>query len=233
MDNKYNIKSTDSTFMVFWRRHLILCNSILIIIAIPIISWIALLFIDIWTHHGETTIVPNVKALSYENAVSVLQEADLKVVISDSIYDLKRQPGEVVEVFPKPGAVVKPGREVYLTIVSFMPKQITINTSLTDQSFKAVRTYLLSEGINENSLIVKYIPSQYHDLVLSVKYNGHNVDIGSKIPVNATLTIEVGKVEEPTYSDISINDIDSTLIEDENSEVLSIGDEPETYTTEE
>ncbi len=181
----------------FYKRHIVLSNVVFIIITIPVLLWLGLLFIDLWTHHGATTVVPNVRDLSYDKACTVLDEADLTVVISDSIYDLKRAPGEVVDIFPKPGAIVKPGREVYLTIVSFSPQQVVFDVPVVDQSVKSAIAYLKNKGIKTVKIV--RVPSQYPDLVLSMKWNGKALSIGSKVPVTATITLEVGELEVPVY----------------------------------
>ena len=68
-----------------WKQHPILSNAILMVVAIPVMVYIGLLFVDLWTHHGAKTVVPNVKDLIYNEAMAVLDEADLQTVIGDSI----------------------------------------------------------------------------------------------------------------------------------------------------
>ncbi len=184
----------------FWRKHPILSNILIMIVAVPVMVYIGLLFVDLWTHHGAKTVVPNVKDMGYTEAMAVLEEADLETVISDSIYDLSKRPGQVVDVYPKPGAVVKPGREVYLTIVSFSPQQFVLDVPLTDTSSKQATSYLKSHGIRNIHLI--FVPSDYSDLVLSIKADGKPIKLGDKIPVTATIVLEVGKTATPVYETI-------------------------------
>lgn len=183
-----------------WKQHPILSNAILMVVAIPVMVYIGLLFVDLWTHHGAKTVVPNVKDLIYNEAMAVLDEADLKTVIGDSIYDLSKRPGQVVDVYPKPGAVVKPGREVYLTIVSFSPQQFVLDVPLTDTSSKQAVSYLKSHGIRNIHMVL--VPSDYEDLVLSIKADGKPIRLGDKIPVTATIVLEVGKAANPVYETI-------------------------------
>ncbi len=228
-----NYPNNDRSFSAFWRRHLILCNILLMLIIIPILAWCALVFVDVWTDHGATAVVPNVKTLSYDKAVSRLEDSGLKVVISDSVYDLKKTPGEVVDINPKAGAVVKPGREVYLTIVSFSPQQVILDVPVVDQSVKAAIAYLKNKGIRNIKII--RVPSQYPDLVHSIKWNDKNLNIGSKVPVTATITLEVGELEEPIYesNDVLNDAINAVLDADEaesKNKTNSGIDDPETTT---
>lgn len=207
----------DNPLVKLWKEHFLLSNIILMVLAVPLLCWLGLIAIDFWTHHGETTIVPNVKGMTFDKATQVLEEADLKAVISDSIYDLNKRPGEVVEIFPKAGAVVKPDREVYLTIVSFSPQQIILDVPVVDQSVKSAIAYLKAAGIK--TIHIVRVPSQFPDLVIAMKYNGKNLGIGSKIPVTATITLEVGQIEQPVYeSETNLDDVIDSLIDAEESD---------------
>ena len=91
----------------FWSKHPIISNIILIFLVGVILLWIVLFFLDIWTMHGSTAIVPQIKQKTYAEAASTLQANDLSIEISDSIYDRNPAPGTVVESWPKAGPVVK------------------------------------------------------------------------------------------------------------------------------
>lgn len=228
MENKsttQNTRSNTGPRRSFWRRHLILCNIFLIMVCSILLVVFANFFLSLWTRHGDNTVVPNIRNLSYEEAIEVLDDADLKYVISDSVYDLTKRPGQVVDVFPKPGAVVKSGREVYLTIVSFAPQQLVLDVPLDGQSVKGAEAYLKALGI-KNIHIVR-VPSPYPDLVLSVKYNGRRLSVGSRVPVNARITLEVGMAETPVISnDTSLdNEITNAI---SNSSETPESDEPVT-----
>lgn len=171
---------------------------------------LSLFFMDIWTHHGATSRVPDIKGMNVSEAESICRSADLTLCVSDSIYDDKRAPGSVVEVWPRAGAVVKAGREVYVTIVSFTPHMIVIDIPLTDMSVGQAQNYLNSRGINKVSL--EYVESEYPDVVVAAKYNGQYVTMGTRIPANATVILQVGKVSRPDFDeDLLDSQIDSLL----------------------
>jgi beta-lactam-binding protein with PASTA domain len=214
---------SENAFKKMQKRHPIFTAIVLAILSICIFLFLTLKFIDIWTHHGSTSIVPDVKGLTYDQACDVLDEADLKVVISDSIYDDTKVPGSVVEVWPKPGATVKTGREVYLTIVSFSPRQVVIDIPLTDISSRQAISYLNNRGIT--SIQILRVPSEYPDMVIAVKANGQYVTLGSRIPTNSTVTLEVGQVEQESYT-TEKSDLDSVI----DSLVTADSNEEETET---
>lgn len=188
----------------FIKRHPVVMNTLYIIITAIILSWLALIFLDFWTDHGNERVVPNVKGLSYPQAESVLKVADLTVEISDSIYDSTAKPGTVIEQSPHKDAKVKPGRIVYLTIVAFSPKMVTI-PDISNVSQRQAQS--IFEGLGIKKIKVVEVESEYQDLLLSAKYNGLPLSAGARIPVTASITLEVGK-------GLSMDELDSLSMDE-------------------
>ena len=175
----------------FYKSHPIISHIILIACTGWIILWAVLLFLDSWTFHGATAIVPDIKNKSFVDAVALLDANGLTVDISDSIYDRKAAPGTVIESWPKAGAVVKEGRLVYVTITAFSPKQVTISMPLTGNvSSRQATSYLRGIGITD--VRIEHVPSAFADLVISARYGDTPINVGSVIPVTATVTLEIG-----------------------------------------
>lgn len=65
------------------------------------VIWMALISLDIWTDHGSYEVVPDMKGLSYDQAVKALESVGLKPELSDSIYDMTTAPGTVLEQSPR------------------------------------------------------------------------------------------------------------------------------------
>lgn len=165
--------------------------------------WIALLWLDSWTGHGVYREVPDLKGMTYERAAEVLVASDLQPILSDSIFSNAVAPGQVVEQVPKAGSKVKPERAVYVTINAFSPRAVTV-PNLTDISLRQAQSII--EGLGITDIRVVEVPSEYKDLVMSVKYNGLPISAGMRVPITASLTIEVGR---------GIEENDSTLIDTE------------------
>lgn len=174
----------------FIKRHPILFNFLLIILAGFFVVWLTLLWLDIWTDHGKVEVVPNMKGLSYEQAAAALRTAGLHSELSDSIYDDRTAPGTVIEQSPRPNTKVKPNRTVYLTVNAFSPKMISV-PDLADMSLRQARSTL--EGIGIRNIREQYVVSEYRDLVIAAKFNGIVLKPGARIPTTATITLEVGQ----------------------------------------
>lgn len=195
----------------FYRKHFVLSNCILMVVVAIFIGFFTLYFLDIWTSHGSTAIVPEVRNKSYDEATELLNQSGLKYEIADSVYDTSVEPGTVKEVWPHPGSTVKSGRMVYLTVNSFQPQQITVTMPLTGVSSRQAITYL--ESLNIKNIRIVYVPSSFPDLVEGASFKGKAIQPGMKIPVNANVVLEVGTVTSPTV-------VEDDLFEDNSAEVV-------------
>jgi len=175
----------------FYNHHPFVSHLVFVFIAGFLVLWGALLFLDSWTFHGHTAIVPEIKGKSYDAARTALEVNNLGIEISDSIYDRELPPGTVVESWPKAGAVVKNGRQVYVTVTAFSPKQVTISMPLSGNvSSRQAMSYLRGIGISDIRL--EQVPSEYADLVMGARYGDKALSVGSIVPVTATVTLQVG-----------------------------------------
>lgn len=200
----------------FYTRHRIISNLIIILLTALLLLWCAMIFLNVWTHHGSTSTVPQVRNMSYATAAQLLRECDLEIEIADSVYDRSVAPGTVIESWPKAGAVVKRHRQVYVTITAFSPKMVRLTMPVTGVSSRQAISYLRGLGIT--GIRIVSVPSQYPDLVESAKVDGHLLHSDSEIPVTATVTLEVGSVPEPVL------EADSTMIDHLVEEAVDAAD---------
>lgn len=197
--NEFFLKIKD-----FCRNHPIIANLILMAFVGWLIIWGVMLFLDVWTHHGSNSTVPQIKGMTYNEAKLVLAENDMSIEISDSIFDRNAAPGTVLESWPKAGAVVKKGRQVYVTITAFSPKLVTIGMPVIGVSSRQAITYL--EGLGITSIRIVSVPSQYPDLVENAYADGKTLAVGAAIPVTASVTVEVGSAPIDTDETDALDD---------------------------
>ena len=185
-------------------------NIILIALTGTILLWGVMIFLDFWTLHGHNAVVPQVKLKSYAEAASVLKANDLSIEISDSIYDPDLAPGTVVESWPKAGAIVKNGRQVFVTVTAFSPKQVTISMPLTGNvSSRQAISYLRGIGINDVRL--EHVPSEFADLVIGARYGNTPLNVGTVIPVTSTITLTVGSGMEELVDTLSVDSVEEFI----------------------
>lgn len=187
------------SFKDFYHKHPIISNLVFILAAGMILLWCVLIFLDFWTLHGSTAVIPSIRHKSYAEAEAALRANKLTIEISDSIYDPTYAPGTVIESWPKAGAIVKEGRQVYVTVTAFSPKQVTISMPLTGNvSSRQAVSYLRGIGISD--IKVEHVPSEYTDLVVGARYGDTPLSVGSVIPVTSTVTLSVGSGPAETDS---------------------------------
>lgn len=199
----------------FYSQHPLLSHLLMVIATGFIILWCALIFIDYWTFHGATAVVPQIKHLSYATASNLLEANKLHIEISDSIYDRSLAPGTIVESSPKAGAVVKEGRQVYVTVTAFSPKQVTISMPLTGNvSSRQAVSYLRGIGITD--IRIENVPSLYVDLVEGARYGDTPLTVGSVIPITSTVTLTVGSGPEEEMPTDSLSTDEDFIIDELN-----------------
>lgn len=166
------------------------------LIAMPIVV-IAIIFgvlhwLDVYTHHGKSIMVPNVNGLPYEEAKNELSKKNLNVEIVDSNYVKGMLPGAILEQKPIAGSKVKIGRTVYLTINTGEVPKITLPDIIDNSSFRQAEARLRAMGFKLTE--PEYIEGE-KDWIYGVKYNGKELTSGEKIPREAVLTLCVGDDE--------------------------------------
>ena len=166
------------------------------LIAMPIVV-LAIIFgvlhwLDDYTHHGQSIIVPNVKGLPFKQAEAEFNKKNLKAVIVDSNYVKGMPAGAVLEQKPSSGAKVKTGRTIYLTINTAEMPRVAIPDIIDNSSYRQAEARLRALGFK---LTAPEIISGEKDWVYAVKYMEKELTNGEKIPRESVLTLIIGNDE--------------------------------------
>jgi beta-lactam-binding protein with PASTA domain len=165
---------------------------------LQIIAMVALLFVlptlvlcalDVYTHHGDSVTVPNVKGQMWREAVIQIEQADLRATVIDSSYVKGMPTGCILEQNPAGGAKVKDGRTVYLTLNARTVPTLPMPDLMDNSSLRQAEAKLRAMGFRLTD--PQYVSGE-RDWVYGVKYNGREVRAGEKIPHEALLTLCVG-----------------------------------------
>ncbi len=155
-----------------------------------LLALLALLFLGIYTRHGEQVEIPSLEGLQAEEANTLLRAKGLHAEVVDSVYFRDGVPGAVIDQTPKAGNKVKKGRAIYITIYSRTPQLVSV-PGLADYSTRQAMAMLTSMGFNQ--IAIEEIPSQYAGLVVAVKYLGRTLASDEKVPLASPLTLVVTK----------------------------------------
>lgn len=173
---------------------IILINLAAMCAVVFLICYAVFAWLDSYTLHGQVIEVPTVCGKHIDDAAEALRARNLDFEIIDYKYKKNGRENEVVEQLPLPGAQVKKGRKIQLTLNSGSePLQplpdIVDNCSLREAEARLrAAGFKLTEGVR--------IAGET-DWVYSVLMGEDTLVNGSKVPMGATLTLVVGNGEEP------------------------------------
>lgn len=145
--------------------------------------------IELYTHHGEEIVVPNIKHKIFNDAEHILADLDLEIVVADTGY-VKTLPADcILDQSIDPEHKVKPGRVIYVTINASSTPTLTLPDIIDNSSMREAIAKLTALGFKVGT--PKFIPGE-KDWVYGVVVNGKQMFTGSKIPIDATVIILVG-----------------------------------------
>ncbi|MBF6628460.1 MAG: PASTA domain-containing protein [Proteiniphilum sp.] len=166
----------------------ILRNLLIIIVSSILLVLLSLLFLSIYTRHGQNVVVPALEGLQVREANTILNARGLHAEVVDSIYSSDAVPGAIFDQTPKGGNKVKEGRSIYITIYSKSPQQVAV-PGLVDYSTRQATALLNSMGFTR--MTIEEVPSEYTGLVIAVKYRGKTLSPDEKIPAGSPITLVV------------------------------------------
>lgn len=148
-----------------------------------------LLWLRVFTHHGRSNPVPDFYGLIPQEAHDLGEDKNLRVEITDSVYNTNAERGTIVEQYPESGKRVKKNRRIFLIINATNPESVVMPgvVGLTHRQAKAVlETYGLEVGK------LSYIPDLAINNVLKQKFNGSDIQEGDTIPKGSSIDLVLG-----------------------------------------
>lgn len=164
-------------------------NLFAMIVFIVLLCLVLKFGIDIYTHHGEEISIPNIKHKNFADAEHILENAGLKIMVSDTGYVKTLPPDCILEQTPVAGKNVKSGRTIYVVINSSASPVLTIPDIIDNCSYREAKAKLTAMGFKVGS--VEYMPGE-KDWVYGLKSKGRNLQNGQKVSVTDVIVIQVG-----------------------------------------
>ena len=168
--------------------------NVAIMIALVLVILTCLTYwLNSYTHHNESVVMPNVVGMSDDEAIYYLEKAGLKPMVIDSIYgDADAILGSVIEQLPEGGLPVKNGRIVYLTINAKTVQMIKM-VDVVNYSTRQARSELSQAKFIVEK--IEYKPCEFDDLVLEVKHGDKVLLPGEMLPIRTRVTLVVGSTQ--------------------------------------
>jgi len=167
--------------------------------------------IDFYTHHGESIPVPDIKHKKFSDAERILDDAGLRIEVSDTGYVKTLPPDVVLEQSVKPGERVKGGRVIYVTINALNTPTLTLPDIIDNSSLREAMAKLTAMGFKVG--MPQFVPGE-KDWVYGVLVKGKHVAAGDKISIEDSVYIQVGNGMRDMTD--SVNYIDPELPEFED-----------------
>lgn len=151
------------------------------------------LFLAWYTDHGQQISVPDLSGKNVEEALRVLEERQLELLVVDSIYDRNGKGGLIVSQDPRPESKVKEGRQIFVTVYRKLPPQETIN--IQEGDFAAVAFIKLKNKGIEYS--VTEVPNNsLVGAVISITHKGRRLKPGDHIARGEKVNVSIGVATE-------------------------------------
>lgn len=167
----------------------ILKHLLLALAAIVSLALLANLSLALITQHGKKIRVPDFSNMTAREAEAVAASAQVRVLVSDSVYVKRLRPGAVYMQDPKAGAWVKKGRRIRLTTNTTVAKKVDM-PSLIGCSLRQAKAELLRNGLLLGT--ISYVPDIATNTVMKQLVNGKEIEAGESITSGAIIDLVLG-----------------------------------------
>lgn len=187
----------------FYKSHYLTSHLILLALVVILLSIGVGFGLDIYTHHGERIIVPDLKGMSFDKAYNQLIEKGIQIQVSDSGYNKKLPANTILAQTPNSGMAIKEGHIVYVTVNSPSSPTFTLPDIIDNSSLREAEARLSAMGFQ---LTAPQKVEGEKDWVYGITSRGRRVSNGDRLSIDHPLTLMVGKgttedVMETAYED--------------------------------
>ncbi len=154
--------------------------------------------LEIYTHHGEGIVVPQVKGMTYSKARMLLEEDGLTIMVTDSGYNKTLPADYILAQTPGYGTKVKSGHTVYVTVNSPSSPTVAVPDIVDNSSVREAEAKLMAMGFR---LLPAKRVSGERDWVYGIICRGRRVSNGDRISIDYPLTLLVGDGSIGDYDD--------------------------------
>jgi beta-lactam-binding protein with PASTA domain len=151
---------------------------------------ILLIWLNIYTRHGQARPVPDFRGLTLEETAKLARKNKLRFQIIDSVYSNVVPKGCIIEQNPAPGFQVKKRRRIILTINAFNPEMVGVPNVVRLPKRQAIAV-IQGAGLDPGQL--RYIPDLSVDFVIRQLHNGKEVAEGDSLQKGSVIDLVLGK----------------------------------------
>ena len=180
---------TFKDFFSFRNNRFFWLNLMAMVVVLVAVVYGTLAGLDVYTHHGESFEVPDVKNKQLAQARLLLQDKHMQRTVIDSTYVKGLPNGVVLDQTPVGGARVKEGRKVYLVVSTDKVPLVKLPDLIDNSSVRQAAAKLKSMGFRLTE--PEYVPRE-QAWVYGIQYLGKELRVGDAVPREALVTLCVG-----------------------------------------
>lgn len=181
MNQKTEKKGFFSNWIV---RNLLIALFLVVVLVVG-----AMVFLNVVTKHNQELIVPDFSNMTVSEAEYAAQQAGMRVEVTDSVYAKRMRKGAVRDQNPSPGARVKEGRRISLTINALNAKKVTM-PNLVGLSMRQAMAELQSRGLVLGKLI--YVEDLATNNVIRQLRGNRQIEPGRTVETETIIDLVVG-----------------------------------------
>ena len=165
-------------------RHLGLAAGLTLVILIAVLLWLR-----IYTHHGQSITVPNLTGLTTDEVEDVTSSRRLRFEVVDSVYSTEMPRGTVLKQNPRPNSTVKKNRKIFLTMNAVNPEMVSM-PRLVGLSIRQARLALQNAGLSLGD--ISYRPDYAINNVLQQMHRDSVINEGTEIIKGTVIDLVLG-----------------------------------------
>lgn len=169
---------------VFWKQ-----VGLAMVIGVAIIL-LLIIWLNIYTRHGQSRPTPEIRGLSINEAQHVAGKNRMKLQVIDSVYTTVVPRGCIAEQIPLPGHRVKKGRTIKATINAFNPEMVSV-PDLVGLPRRQALSIIETAGLQVGQL--NYVPDLTVDFVLKQTIHGREVSPGDSVQKGMVVDLVLGR----------------------------------------
>jgi len=177
-------------FFAFLKKRKFYLHLVLGIVMSIVLLWIVLLSLDVFTRHGSVYLVPDFTGETLKGIEANGFDDYFSFKVIDSVYDKSREKGTIVLQNPLPGAKVKKGRHVYLTLVAQLPEKVLM-PDLKNLSLRQALVTLDAKALEVGEL--EYVEYFARNAVIEQLLDNEPVEPDTEIVTGSVIGLVLGK----------------------------------------
>ncbi|RDY58199.1 PASTA domain-containing protein [Flagellimonas nanhaiensis] len=182
-------------FFRFLKSKIFFIHLGLAVVALVLLSLLALQWLKSSTHHGEFVEVPDFSKMSVMEMRKTVEDAGLRYQVLDSSnYNPDYPRFSILEQNPPAGNKVKTNRKIYFTVNPSGYKKVTV-PDIVQVTQRNATSMLRAVGLDVQR--ITYIDELGKDMVYNMKHKGKYIKPGDKLPKTSKIELICGNGKIP------------------------------------